>query len=1448
MPQLYPRAKFPGILCFRSLFVFIAFLFSTQTFAGFSPASWAIPNIISFTPTSGTVGTTVTINGFYFTGATSVTIGGTAASSFTVVSDGVINAVVAAGTSSGEVTVTTAGGTASLGGFTYVAPDVRPDISSFTPASALPRTTITIKGTNFTGATQVYFGGTPASSFSVVSDTTITAVVFSGSTGAIKVTTPGGVDSLGGFTYLPGKPEVTSIAGAYDNYTAVGETIVITGNFFTGATTVLLGGNGDTPAASFTVVSDKEIRAVVARGTQSGWIRITTPGGTSTPGPQYIYVRPIPYIDSINPTSGTAGTVVTIKGFNFTGTKAVSFGGTAAVYYTILGDTIIRAVVGLGSTGQVRVENSTAGKLFGNFTYIAATPVPSITSFTPVNGTTGTIVAIKGNFFTGATAVTIGGTAASSFTVVSDGVINAVVAAGTSSGAISVTTAGGTASLGGFTYVAPDVRPHISSFTPASALPRTTITIKGYNFSGATQVHFGGTPASSFSVVSDTTITAVVFSGSTGAIKVTTPGGVDSLGGFTYLPGKPEVTSIAGGYENWTAVGETIVITGNFFTGATAVLLGGNGDTPAASFTVVSDKEIRAVVARGTQHGWVKITTPGGTSISDPKFIYVRPFPYIDFITPTSGSAGTLVTIKGFNFTSTNAVSFGGTAAASYTVEGDTIIRAVVGLGSTGQVRVNNSEGDYVKLPPSFSYIAATPLPNIRSFTPVNGTTGTIVTIKGNYFTGASAVSIGGTAASSFTVVSDTVINAVVAAVTSSGAVSVTTPGGTASLGGFTYVAPDVRPDISSFTPASALPRTTITIKGTNFTGATQVYFGGTPASSFSVVSDTTITAVVFSGSTGAIKVTTPGGVDSLGGFTYLPGKPEVTSIAGAYDNYTAVGETIVITGNFFTGATAVLLGGNGDTPAASFTVVSDKEIRAVVARGTQSGWIRITTPGGTSTPGPQYIYVRPIPYIDSINPTSGTAGTVVTIKGFNFTGTKAVSFGGTAAVYYTILGDTIIRAVVGLGSTGQVRVENSTAGKLFGNFTYIAATPVPSIRSFTPANGTTGTIVTIKGNYFTGATAVAIGGIAASSFTVVSDTVINAVVAAGTSSGALSVTTAGGTASLGGFTYVTPNLQPIISSFTPTSGSSGTALTIKGLNFTGATIVSIGGTSVSSFTVVSDSTINAVVAAGTTSGAVSVTTGEGTASLGGFTYVTPNLQPIVSSFTPTSGSSGTAITIKGLNFTGATIVSIGGTSVSSFTVVSDSTINAVVAVGTTSGAVSVTTGEGTASLGGFTYVTPNLQPIISSFTPTSGSSGTVVSIKGSNFTNVTAVSFGGTPAASYTVTDSIITAEVGSGATGVVKVITNNGSDTLGVFTFTPGMLLAAPNPATGYVMVAHPVSSNNAVIKLTNSMGNLVQNVKIIPGNSQTRLDLSGVAPGIYMIWWGDGSSSFSKTVLIK
>ncbi|MFY7999716.1 MAG: IPT/TIG domain-containing protein, partial [Candidatus Kapaibacteriota bacterium] len=76
---------------------------------------------------------------------------------------------------------------------------------------------------------------------------------------------------------------------------------------------------------------------------------------------------------------------------------------------------------------------------------------------------------------------------------------------------------------------------------------------------------------------------------------------------------------------------------------------------------------------------------------------------------------------------------------------------------------------------------------------------------------------------------------------------------------------------------------------------------------------------------------------------------------------------------------------------------------------------------------------------------------------------------------------------------------------------------------------------------------------------------------------------------------------------------------------------------------------------------------------------------PVVTAFTPASGTIGNVVSIRGTHFIGATSVSFGGTAAYNFTVLSDSTITATIGGGA-SGSVSVTTRNGTSALGGFTY------------------------------------------------------------------------------------------------------------------------------------------------------------------
>ncbi len=409
-------------------------------------------------------------------------------------------------------------------------------------------------------------------------------------------------------------------------------------------------------------------------------------------------------------------------------------------------------------------------------------------------------------------------------------------------------------------------------------------------------------------------------------------------------------------------------------------------------------------------------------------------------------------------------------------------------------------------------------------------------------------------------------------------------------------------------------------------------------------------------------------------------------------------------------------------------------------------------------------------PRITSFTPTSACYGKTVAINGANLTGITSVAFGGTPAFSFTVVSPSLINAIVGNGSSGNIIIQKP--GGINGltfipGFTFLPSSA--TITSFTPINGNTGNTVTINGTNFTNVTAVSFGGMPASSFTVASPTMITAVVGAG-ASGNVNVTADGCIATLPGFVF---GNDPGIFSFTPVSAGTGTTVTIAGINFTGTTAVSFGGVAASSFAVVNATTISSVVATGA-SGSVSVTTVGGTASLSGFTFIPA---PTITSFTPASASTGTAVTITGTNFTGATAISFGGTPASSFTVVNATTITAVVGTGTT-GNVSVTTPGGTASRSGFTY------------------------------TVVTAV--GG---------------------------VNNNNSSELHI----------SPNPANDMVVIKHPASLKNAYLKLIDINGRTTRLVAIGRNVTQTSFSVKGIATGIYKLIWTNDKKNYRRTLMI-
>jgi hypothetical protein len=484
--------------------------------------------------------------------------------------------------------------------------------------------------------------------------------------------------------------------------------------------------------------------------------------------------------------------------------------------------------------------------------------------------------------------------------------------------------------------------------------------------------------------------------------------------------------------------------------------------------------------------------------------------------------------------------------------------------------------------------------------------------------------------------------------------------------------------------------------------------------------------------------------------------------ITGMTPDTGAIGTTVLIDGTGLSGTTAVTFGG---VRAATFTNISNNEISAVVPPGAVTGPIGVTTPTGTVSGATRFTVIPP-PAVTGFSPATGPVGTGVLVTGSALNTTTAATVNGSAASF-TIVSDTAVRVVVpGMATTGPIAL--TTAGgtaTTATSYTVGGMAPTPAVTLVAPTAAPVGATVTINGSGFTGATSVAFGGISDPTFAVAANgNSITAHVPTGATTGAVTVTGAGGTASSPTpFTVAVP-VQPIVSGLSPSNGPPGTAVTITGSGLTGATAVRFNGTP-ATFTLISDSMITTTVPSGSTTGSVTVTTPVNTASSASTFQVTapppPPPVPAITAISPTSGPVGTSVTINGSGFSGTTAVTFNGTAAGYQVASTGATITTTVPAGATTGVIAVTTPGGIAKSPTFTVTaTPPApkNPVITSFTPNKGNSGTKVTITGANFTGTTAVSVKGTPARSYTVVSPTqITFVVGTGTkTGPISVTAN--------------------------------------------------------------------------------------------
>lgn len=595
-----------------------------------------------------------------------------------------------------------------------------------------------------------------------------------------------------------------------------------------------------------------------------------------------------PAVSGINPTTGpvSGGTSLLIAGSNLLGATTVTFGtGATSVTATPTSSTAssvsVRTPAWPFAPGAARVtattpSGSSTQPVFFTFTSIAPPVLASLTpNIGPVSGGNVTTITGTGLLYTTGVSFTQGTTTvnASSFAILSSTQVAAVVPpapVGAGPASVNVTNGAGTSATPlTYTYNLVIPLPVVTGAVPNTgpAAGGNSVALTGSGFTFATQVRFGTTPALSFTVTNDTSITAIAPPGSgTVTITVTGPSGTGTGVPYTYNPApQPSITSLIPS-SGPLAGGNNVTITGTNLNTVTGVSFGG---VPATSFIILSPTSINANAPAGSAPGAIGVTVSSGTFTSPPATYTYIALPTPTSIFPTAGviSGGTPLAITGTGLAGTTSVLFGSTPAVITDVVGDTEVDITTPAHAVGTVPVTIVAPGGTNNSLSFSY---QPPPVITSSSPISGPAsgGTTVNINGAGLINATDVFFGTTPAASFTVVSDNLITAVSPPGTGAVAVTVSTPSTFSNGSLFQYL---TAPTLTSITPTGG-PITggnNVTLSGSGFTGALNVFFGGLPTT-FTVLDDGTITAVAPTvGTPGPVSVTVENGGGTSTGQTY---------------------------------------------------------------------------------------------------------------------------------------------------------------------------------------------------------------------------------------------------------------------------------------------------------------------------------------------------------------------------------------------------------------------------------------------------------------------------------------------------------------------------------------------------------------------------------------------------
>jgi hypothetical protein len=383
------------------------------------------------------------------------------------------------------------------------------------------------------------------------------------------------------------------------------------------------------------------------------------------------------------------------------------------------------------------------------------------------------------------------------------------------------------------------------------------------------------------------------------------------------------------------------------------------------------------------------------------------------------------------------------------------------------------------------------------------------------------------------------------------------------------------------------------------------------------------------------------------------------------------------------------------------------------------------------------------------------------------------------------------------------------------------------SVTGFSPAFGQPGNVINIFGSGLSSATLVEFNSDnpTPADFIEISDSQLQAVVPLGATTGPLEVF-------IGSAGLTSPDsfqVAPLVTNFSPQSGTSPTLVAIFGANFSasGTTVIFSGTNASVAATYIASTEVEAAVPPGAATGPITVITSAGTnVSTNIFTSGT---LPTITGFSPSVGPYGATVVISGGNFFSPATVKFNG-AVASATITSTTELTATVPSGATTGPITVTTSEGSVTTSN--EFTTSAGPIVTNFSPTLGESTTAVIIGGFNLASVTSVTFNGKAGTITGFSANEIQAFPPSGSgIGPIKVITSTSSfTTSNNFTNAAGPFITDFSPVLGPAGSPVTIDGINFTSTTTVKFGGVAA-TRTVVGDTQISATVpggGGAAPG--------------------